>query len=103
MGLNFHSCGKLFFSLALSFVWKQQSAFDGQLVSQLSAFPLLLPSTFSADMKQWILDEGYGDNTAASGAISEGEAELWWPPGAQELPDKMQEGAAWMLDFAFLL
>lgn len=55
MGLNFHCCAKLFvvfFSLALSFVWKQQSAFDGQLVSQLSAFLLLLPSTFSADINQ---------------------------------------------------
>lgn len=84
-------------------MWKQQSAFDGQLVSQLSAFLLLLPSTFSADINQWTLDEGYGDSTAASGAISEGEAELWWPRGAQELPDKMQEGTAWLMDFAFLL
>lgn len=43
---------------------------------------LLLPSSFSAGTKQWSSVKGCNDSTAASGAFSGGEAELWW---SQEL------------------
>lgn len=49
MGLNFHSCGQLFFPLPCH-VCRTRSA--GQLISQLGTLSLLLPSSFSAGAKQ---------------------------------------------------
>lgn len=48
---------------------------------------LLLPSSFSAGTKQWSSVKGCNDSTAASGAFSGEEAELWW---SQELRNPNQ-------------
>jgi len=94
VGLHFHSHGNLFSPLILPLTENQQAAFDGQLASQLSTFLLLLPSAFSAHIKLQILDVGYDGGSASSGALSVGQAELWWPPGAQVLPTRMQQGVS---------